>query len=117
MTKAQALLEEIKNLKKLPAGIRSKLNNDLHPIGAKYHDKIPLADIEKILAKYGIIMLQEDGTKWEGMFLGREGRDKFDIGYEASKDGEIYIPIENSVLVMSWYKMDSGRYEVNPYIS
>lgn len=118
MTKAQSLLEEIKNPKKLLPTVRKKINSDLYPLTTKYHNKIPLADVVKILAKYGLIMLQEDNTEWSGLLVGETGTQQMiDIGYKETKNGEMYTPIENAALVLSWYKMPTGRYEVNFYIS
>ena len=116
-TKAQTLLEEMKNPKKLPPNIRKKINAELHPIGAKYHNQIPFGDISDILKKYGLVVLQEDRTKWSGFLTGRDGNDTFDLGYaESSDDDGQYTVIDNSRLVMSWYKMSSGRYEIVVYV-
>lgn len=116
-TKAQLLLEEIKNLKKLPPNVRKKINAELHPIGTKYHDKIPFGDILDTLKKYGLLVLQEDRTRWSGVLTGRDGNDTFDLGYiESGDDDGQYTVIDNSRLVMSWYKMSSGRYEIVVYV-
>ena len=62
-------------------------------------------------------MLQEDGTPWQGMILGREGRASFNLAIDGTEnDFGFYTAIENA-LVMSWYKMQSGRWEVVAYIS
>ena len=117
MTKAQALLEEMKNLKKLPPNVRKKINAELHPMGTTYHAEIPLGDIQKILEKYGLIMLQEDRTKWSGFLLGRNSQGFFDLGYKETADEDArYTRIDNTTLNLSWYKMPSGKYEIIAYL-
>ena len=118
-TKAQILLEEIKNPNKLPAGIRHKISDEITKLTTnKYFDKIPLKDISDILEKYGITLLQEDQTEWDGFLTGNNARETFEIGYIETKDKDSrYTPIDNAALVMSWYKMTSGRYEIVAYMS
>ena len=63
-----------------------------------YHDGIPLADISEALTVYGFSPL-------EPMILcGREGRLHESIGHD-------------KWLTLTWYKMESGRYEVVAYAS
>jgi hypothetical protein len=118
-TKAQVLLEQTKNMKKLPREVKSKINKDLTKMtsGNKYFDSIPLEDIFDILKKYGVTILMEDQTRWSGFLAGADARDTFDLGYIESKDAnKRHIVIDNSSLVMSWHKMPSGRYEIVAYV-
>lgn len=63
-----------------------------------YHDGVPLSGINEALVVYGFEPL-------EPMILcGRVGSLNADIGH-------------NRFLTLSWYKMDSGRYEVVAYAS
>jgi hypothetical protein len=62
----------------------------------------------------------EDRTEWSGFFAGEKGKTIIEIGFENSgeevNDIKTYIPIQNSSLSLSWYKMDSGRYEIVVYV-
>lgn len=110
------------NPTRLNAPIKSKINRELSAL-PNYFNEIPLDTIENILEKYGLVILQEDHTAYEGMFLGEEGQAQIDLGYIAtahqSDDGEVtfYTPIENGALILTWYKMQSGKYEIVSYVS
>ena len=116
-TKAQTLLEKIKN-SKLLSNVRHKINRELTKLTVnKYFEKIPLKDISDILKNYGVTILMEDQTKWSGFFAGADARDTFDLGYIESEDTNgRHTVIDNSSLVMSWHKMPSGRYEIVAYV-
>ena len=103
----------------LKAGVKGKINKELSKLET-YQKAIPLDKIFKILNKQGVIVLMEDGTPWDGMLLGRTGQEYFDI---APKDSEYlvnklktYTPYTNAKLSLSWYKMDSGNYEIISYV-
>jgi hypothetical protein len=117
MTKAQILLEQIKNMR-LPRNIRTKVNRALTELtSGKYFESIPNDNISKILKEYGLILLQEDGTEWSGFLLGDNSRAHFDVGYIKTKNSDNrYVAIDNVALIMSWYKMPSGRYEIVVYL-
>ncbi len=99
------------------------INNELYDkTTGVYFNQIPLKGIMDILAKKGIILLQEDHTAWSGFLLGRKGNAYFEIAYKKyayeEEDGFIrYLPIGDSNLVLQWHKMDSGRYEIVTYLS
>ena len=103
---------------KIQAGTVKQINNDLFKIstgsgnGNVYYDKIPLRDIFDVLKKHGIQAVQEDGEPWSGFIAGREGTANFDVAPLGSK--EVF---SNNALHLSWYKMDSGRYEIGVRIS
>jgi hypothetical protein len=93
------------------------VNKRLHELfGVKYFEKIPLDEIFGFLKSEDIIVVQEDGTPWEGFLTGAEGRTTFELAlYDTQAD--TFSPIGNAVLWMSWYKMSSGRYEIVAYLS
>ena len=86
-----------------------------------YFDKIPLRDICNILDSSNIIMLDEDNTEWSGLLLGREGRLKANLASKENRGGTdatpTYTPYSNTILIMTWYKMPSGKYEIVVYVS
>ena len=58
----------------LDSSIRKIANKCLSHISRKYHRESPIGDIFKTLReKFGILVLQADGTEWSGIPLGREG--------------------------------------------
>jgi hypothetical protein len=106
---------------KLDAATRKKVSNEIASLSSgKYYDEIPLGDVSDILAKYGIVMLQEDNTRWAGWLIGREGQATMTLAPISSKSGDgddpFYTPYSNVGIHMSWYKMESGRYEFIIYV-
>lgn len=111
----------LKNNQTLKASLKSKIGNEIHNlVNNKYFEHIPLTEIFEILKKYGVVALQEDGTKFQGMLTGRSGTAMIEMGYIESDDPygpECYIPFTNSILRIQWYKMDnSNKYEVVAYL-
>lgn len=107
----------------LKANVRKKVSAKLHDLTSpknktRYFRAIPLQDIFDILEKFGIVVLQEDRTKWSGLILGTSGTAYFDVAPIASKDeDDMYIPYSNTKLAMQWYKMSaSGKYEITTYM-
>ena len=116
--------KEIENSKTMDKKDRTEINKNLRDLiipenKQRYFEQIPLKDIFDILKNNSLIALQEDNTPWSGFLIGRESNTTFPIAYEVSKDAEgFYYPVENAVLYLYWYKMEeSGRYEVNAYIT
>ena len=104
-------LNEVKNGVFLPASIRKGSNNKITKLTSnKYHSKIPLKDIDDILKEYDMWLVDEAGEPWSGLLVGADSGAQFDLMH---KDG----PIKNSMLIMTWYKMPSGRYEIVAYLS
>jgi hypothetical protein len=108
--------------KSIPANIKSKINKEIHALG-NYHLEIPLQQIMDICEKYGVVLLQEDGTKWGGFLLGakecgseeaRNQRANFELGVR-KEDGQ-YIPANNAIN-LTWCTMQSGKYEIVCYLS
>ena len=109
----------------LNASIRRKMNVDIQKLlKPTYFHSIPLSDIFDILEKYGIVALQEDDTKWSGFLLGGVSRTEqvnFTLGFMNTKYDlhglDTYQQVKNAMLVLTYYKMGSGKYEVIAYIS
>ena len=102
--------------------LRNKANDALSSkkMGS-YFASIPMKKIQEILKKYGILMVQSDGTEWEGCISAGSGYQKemIDIAFLDSKNEEgVYSIINNSALVLGWEKMEnSGKIEVTCYLS
>jgi hypothetical protein len=76
-----------------------------------YFNKIPLADIMEAIEGFGYLVVDEEHNRWSGFLCGREGQAMFDIlSRETGK-------LDNSNLMLSWYTMPSGRYEVLAYVA
>jgi hypothetical protein len=104
------------NPKKISSTMRQKANKDLGVFCKEYYPTIPVTELFDLLGKYGIVVLQEDGTEFSGFFSGEKGRATIDIGLKSSKNGEFYTPFDNCLLVLTWYKI-SNNYEIVAYIS
>lgn len=79
---------------------RRLANEDLyHFTYNKYFESIPIKEISDILNKYGF-----DSEPLEGIYTGREGRTHEKVG-------------DYTYIVITWYKMQSGRYEIVVYLS
>ena len=90
---------------KLSTPTRRKINTELAAISRQYHDAIPLESIFEALSKEGVQALQEDGEPWQGFLFGDDSFTTFPLN------------ASNSVLFLSWYKLTSGRWEINAYLS
>lgn len=97
---------------KIPSNLKKKANNTLDKILKKtYFRKIPIDDIFDVLENLGLIPIQEDGTRWSGLLLGRKGDAKIDLAYKGKS-------VINSVLFLTWYTMPiTGKYEVIAYVT
>jgi hypothetical protein len=96
---------------KLKSTVRGKINSQLQrDFSRNYWDSIPLTKIFQILEDNGVVAVQEDGTPWDGFLCGREGS----VSIELKSDD---IIIENAMLILQWYKMESSKYELNIYVS
>ena len=85
---------------------RKHINEYLYAVGRTYHAAIPLQAIFDVIAQHtGEQVIQEDGTPWSGVLCGREGRATFEISNL------------RQALQLSWYKLESGSYEVTAYIA
>ncbi len=107
---------------RLDAATKRKANEFLVDVSKKYYHKIPLQDIFRTLKdRFGIVVLQEDGTEFEGFITGREGKMTLDLGDVSAlyTGGSLksYSIFTNSQLVFNWFQMESGNYEINAYLS
>lgn len=90
----------------MKSAVKRKVNNALSKL-AVYHDDIPFALIRSIVESIGgTVVLDIDGSPLEGvLFCGRQGQSVF-----ALKDSRYG-------LLLAWYRMESGRYEIVTYIN
>ena len=107
---------------KLTQPIKKKINKVIGQVlKPTYFSSIPLDKVFSATEKFGVIVLQEDQTEWSGLLLG--GTDKteqvyFQLGWKDTMDSEKrYQVIPNAMLALSYYKMQSGKYEVLAYIT
>lgn len=123
--KAKKVLDLIYEGKKLllKNSIRNKINKDIDNLispghKTRYFREIPLKNINTILNKYGVTLVQEDNTEWSGFLSGSDSNAIFNIASIQSKNEEdMYTPFDDCVLSLSWYKMSSGRFEITCYLS
>jgi len=98
---------------------KRQVNKVLYQISRTKYDSIPLSDIFNTLKRNGLIVLQEDNTEWCGLLCGSNEQVYFDVAWESSEyesDGcKFYIPIK-AKLSLSWYKYETGRYEITTYL-
>ena len=79
-----------------------------------YFGQIPLDEIFWATVRNGLIPYQEDGTPWGGFLLG--GVKEAQMVQFPLADLETGQPF-NSAIVMSYYVMPSGKYEVIGYLA
>ena len=120
-----SILESLKSdvrFKKLRSDVRKKISEDLFKLTNNvYHVGFPIKDINSIFLRRGYVLLQEDWTEFSGFFTGSRGRATIEFGSAESGREEngvtFYTPVENSALILTWYKIESGRYEIVAYLS
>jgi len=66
----------------------------------RYFDSLPLADIAAVLAAHGL------SAPLDGIYCGHQGRVHEPIG-----------PDNRPWLCLTWFRMPSGRFEINAYVS
>ena len=96
---------------------KKQLNQIISDLSKDYHEQIPLQTIAAALRSAGYLLVQEDGTSWSGLFLGKEGRANIEIApLDSVRDG-IYSPVINTSLAIYWHQMEqSGLYEITAYL-
>ena len=87
-----------------------ELSSRLSAISKTYHDAIPVKNILDHASENGFEAVDDDGTKWSGILTGRDGRAKIDL--KEKQSGKV-----NNGIALQWHKMESGRYEVNAYMT
>ena len=94
------------------------MNKVLGVLSSFKYDSIPLDKIFETLHREGFYPLQEDYTPWRGFLCGREGHMFLEIGTgEQNEYAQYTTVIKNACLAVSWYKFETGRYEVIAYVS
>ena len=95
---------------------RSRINLALNKLGRAYYESIPMDTIRTIIRlSLGLHVLQANGEVWSGRLGGEEGKVHFLIGHPKGVQPKYTIP--NSLLIVYWYRMNSGRYEINTYLT
>lgn len=86
---------------------KRSINKLLHQLTTnQYFNSIPLNMIFYIVEhETGSKIVQEDGTPWSGFLLGDNSWTNFTIAKR------------KYTLRLEWYKMPSGRFEINAYVS
>ena len=69
-----------------------------------------------VITGYGLIPVDEDGEKWQGMLMGEEGRTSIDLVLRNPDRMTVGEP-KDMKLHLQWYKMPSGNFEINAYVS
>jgi len=106
-----SIIVDMSKSTKIDAKTRRSINKDLDKLTTNvYFFKIPIDDIFTILKKQSLIPVQEDGTAWDGILCGDSGKAPIEIGFH----GKL---VSNSHLLLTWYKIDSGKYEIVCYMS
>lgn len=100
---------------RIPANLISQLNKAISAISTHdsttYYESLPLNTVSDVLKASNITLLDEDDTPLEFVMLtGREGKATFNLSLGGAK-------VINSMLVVTWHKMESGRYEFLAYLS
>ena len=104
---------------------RNKMNTKIRKIlKPTYFKEIPLDQLFNVLEKEGVVPLQEDNTYWSGLLIGGVDRTQminFNLGwaneYKKINGMKQFMAISNAVLTMTYFKMQSGKYEVIAYVS
>jgi len=87
------------------------LKAELAPLCKTYWQSIPIGKICDIARSCKLELVDEGGEPWEGILTGREGRCSIEIAEAESLDST------GKYLNLQWYKMPSGKYEINAYIN
>ena len=95
---------------------RAKINNRLLGLPI-YSQSIPLSDIFDILECFGYVPIMEDRTLWQGIICGENGRMQLQLAFcDADTFGyDVLTTIDNSIII-TWYRMQSGNWEVMSYV-
>jgi len=106
---------------KMDAKTVKRIKALLWSVGQSPVADIPLESIQKILKEGGYTLTQEDGTPWEGFIFApteSQQRELFEIGKLPKTDNplEVCEPIDTKLL-LTWYKFQTGKYEVVGYLN
>jgi len=78
-------------------------------INRTYYPSIPIDEINSILIDNRVWLVQENGSPWSGMSFDDSGMIYIDVANEKGI-------FQNTMLYVSWSKMNNGNYEVNTYL-
>ena len=101
---------------------KAKAQKKIYEVTKGYHKKIPLAEIFAALDESGLVPVQEDGYRWNGVLVGAaecgtpEARNQMATIDIATKDASGKWGMANVALQISWCRMNSGSYEVVCYL-
>jgi hypothetical protein len=85
---------------------RKQIGHDLSKLTYnRYFPSIPLSDIFAIIEKSGGLPVDESGQKWSGFLCGEIGHCIIDIQ-----------GIKTTGLSLTWYRLESGNYEITAYL-
>lgn len=101
--------EREKQPQALSTAVKREANMILDRFGKQYWPAIPINAMIDQLRSLEIELANEDGTPFEAIFTGQEGKTNIDLTWMGN-------PVINSVLTMTWYKMPSGNYEIVAYM-
>lgn len=106
---------------------RKAVNNVCYDVSKKRwpHPKDAFDLIQDAMIKNGLVIVQEDNTKWSGIWSagkpGKENSETFHIAFlkdDGTDPNLMHDPISNCLLAFQWYKGgDQGNWEVNAYLS
>lgn len=107
MTQTQTFFPGLESIgaRRIAADDRKQLEHDtqrvnevLYKFGRVYHDSVPLAELSALL-------------RWNGF-------DGLDIFLVCGREGRLHESVgRNRWFTLTWYKMESGRYEIVAYLS
>jgi hypothetical protein len=85
---------------------KNKANKELGKLTYNtYFEAIPFDKVFDVLKQNGITAVDESGQPWSGVICGESG------------STTIAVTGAKALLVLGWYRMQSGRYEVNVYLA
>lgn len=114
---------------KINRSVVNLLNKSINKrINKPYYQFIPIGAIQEALEENGFSLVNEDATPFEAIFCGGDSRVSLPFAPKASFDPEMFksggksypgyrAVVENSFVILSWHKMDSGKYEITVYVS
>ena len=93
-------------------GVNKELQNLTSPgFKTRFFDSIPTREIQDILDKYNLGLNQETRERvMDGIYTGADG--KMEEPVSVNQRGET-----NAMFVMTWHRMESGRYEIVTYVA
>lgn len=115
LCEAEQIVKDMKPVMAMPSSMKKSIGDAIAKVlpTNKYFDRVPLGELLKACSDNGAKPVQEDGTEWSGLLSGANGNATISL---AIQKGSEWV-ISKNMLVLTWYKMDSGKFEVVAYIS